>query len=381
MSTANPSTAAVAGGPPVRRTFDFATWWDRVGIIAVLVVLVAFMAVAAPNFASVNNLLNIARAISINGIIAAGMTFVILTAGIDLSVGSIVAVSGVSAVLAAVAGMPAPVAVLMGVLAGALAGFVNGALSAYLVLAPFIVTLGLMTFLRGLAYTMTEGLPIVDNSLSFRDIGNGYVASIPTPVIVMLVVYLLAWFVLERTRFGRHVYAVGGNPEAARLAGINVKRVLTTVYVIAGALSGLAGVIFAARVVSAQPTAGTGYELDAIAAVVLGGTSLAGGKGRIIGTLIGSVILGVLTTGLILMNVQFFTQLLIKGIVIILAVAIDSLKNRTSSKKQTEVAVVGLPPDGIDAGQPDTAGIGSSATVHTDGGDQDLGGSAQGVSS
>jgi ribose transport system permease protein len=147
----------------------------------------------------------------------------------------------------------------------------------------------------------------------------------------MVIVYIVAWFVLERTRYGRHVYAVGGNAEAARLAGINVKRIITSVYIIAGACAGLAGVIFSARVVSAQPTAGTGYELDAIAAVVLGGTSLIGGRGRIYGTLIGSIILGVLSTGLILMNVQFFTQLLIKGLVIILAVAIDSLKQRTLS--------------------------------------------------
>ena len=315
----------------IPRNIDFATWWDRVGILAVLAILTAFMAFAAPNFATVDNLLNIARAISINAIIAAGMTFVILTAGIDLSVGSIVAVSGVTSVLAAVAGMPAVVAVLVGILAGAFAGLINGALSAYLSLAPFIVTLGLMTFLRGLAYTMTEGQPIVDSALPFRDLGNGYIAGIPVPVVVMLVVYLISWFVLQRTKFGRHIYAVGGNPEAARLAGVRVKWILTSVYVIAGALAGLAGVIFAARVVSAQPTAGTGYELDAIAAVVLGGTSLAGGKGRIVGTLVGSVILGVLTTGLILMNVQFFTQLLIKGLVIILAVAIDSLKQRSTA--------------------------------------------------
>ena len=177
-----------------------------------------------------------------------------------------------------------------------------------------------------MAYTITEGQPIVSSSLSFRELGNGYLAGIPVPVTIMLVVYLLAWFILERTRFGRHIYAVGGNAQAARLAGVRVKRVLAAVYMIAGVCAGLAGIIFAARVISAQPTAGTGYELDAIAAVVLGGTSLAGGRGRIIGTLIGSIILGVLSTGLILLSVPFFTQLLIKGIVIILAVAIDGLK-------------------------------------------------------
>ncbi|MCW2677420.1 MAG: Monosaccharide-transporting ATPase [Modestobacter sp.] len=311
-----------------QRGVRLAKWWDRVGILVVLVALVALMVAIAPNFASVSNLLNIARSISINAILAAGLTLVILTAGIDLSVGSILAVSGVVSVLAAVGGWPAWLAILAGVAAGSLAGLVNGILTAYLGLAAFIVTLGTMTALRGLAYTMTDGQPIVSNTLSFRDIGNGYMAGIPVPVVVMAVVYLVIWFLLERTRFGRQVYAVGGNAEAARLAGIDVRRVTTAVYVIAGACAGLAGIIFAARVVSAQPTAGTGYELDAIAAVVLGGTSLAGGRGRLYGTLVGSVILGVLSTGLILLNVQFFTQLLIKGGVIILAVAIDGLKQR-----------------------------------------------------
>jgi ribose transport system permease protein len=314
---------------PTKQPFDFAAWWDRVGILVVLLALVILMAIIAPNFARMDNLLNIARSISVNAILAAGLTFVILTGGIDLSVGSIIAVSGVVAVISAIAGWPAPVAIIAGIAVGAACGFVNGVLTAYLALASFIVTLGTMTFLRGLAYTITGGQPIVSSALSFRNLGNGYLMGIPIPVLIMAAVYLIAWFVLEHTRYGRHVYAVGGNPEAAKLAGVRVKRVTTSVYVIAGACAGLAGVIFAARVISAQPTAGTGYELDAIAAVVLGGTSLAGGRGRIIGTLIGSIILGVLSTGLILMNVPFFTQLLIKGAVIILAVAIDSLKQRS----------------------------------------------------
>ncbi|OLP62694.1 ribose ABC transporter permease [Xaviernesmea oryzae] len=318
------ATAEVAAEP-----FDFAKWWDRVGILIVLVALVVLMAVIAPNFARVDNLLNIARSISVNAVLAAGLTFVILTGGIDLSVGSIVAVSGVVSVLSAMAGLPAPAAIAIGMAAGGLCGLINGVLIAYLGLAPFIVTLGTMTFLRGLSYTMTAGQPIVASDLSFRDLGNGYFLGLPIPVIVMLLVFVGAWFLLERTLYGRHVYAVGGNPEAARLAGVRVNRIVTSVYVLAGICAGLAGVILAARLISAQPTAGTGYELDAIAAVVLGGTSLAGGRGRIVGTLIGAVILGVLSTGLILMNVPFFTQLLVKGVVIILAVAIDSLKQRS----------------------------------------------------
>lgn len=328
MNTARDEIPQAKAVATERAPFDFAKWWDRVGILMVLAALVILMSAIAPNFNRVDNLLNIARSISVNAILAAGMTLVILTGGIDLSVGSIVAVSGVVSVIAAIAGVPAPVAICIGLAVGAACGLVNGALTAYLSLAPFIVTLGTMTFLRGLAYTVTEGQPIVSSSLNFKDIGNGYLWGIPMPVIVMAVVYLIVWFILERTRYGRHVYAVGGNAEAAKLAGVRVTRVVTSVYVLAGACSGLAGVIFAARVISAQPTAGTGYELDAIAAVVLGGTSLAGGRGRIIGTLVGSVILGVLGTGLILLNVPFFTQLLIKGVVIILAVAIDSLKQR-----------------------------------------------------
>lgn len=313
---------------PQKRSFDFAKWWDRVGILLVLAVLIIFMSLVAPNFNRVDNLLNILRAISINAILAAGMTFVILTAGIDLSVGSTVAVSGVVAVLAAISGIPAPLAILIGMGAGALCGLINGALTAYLALAPFIVTLGMMTFLRGLAYTLTEGRPIVSSDLSFRLLGSGYWFGIPIPVYIMVLVYVVAWFLLERTSYGRHVYAVGGNSKAARLAGVKVERITASVYVIAGTCAGIAGLIFAARVISAQPTAGQGYELDAIAAVVLGGTSLAGGRGRIIGTLVGSAILGVLTTGLVLLNVPFFTQLLVKGAVIIFAVAIDSLKQR-----------------------------------------------------
>jgi ribose transport system permease protein len=325
---ANPQPVIAPVQSKENRQFDFAWWWDRVGILVVLILLVVLMSIFAPNFNRVDNLLNIARSISVNAILAAGLTFVILTGGIDLSVGSIVAVSGVVAVIAAIAGVPAPLAVAIGMAVGGACGLINGLLIAYLALAPFIVTLGTMTFLRGLAYTITNGQPIVSSDLNFKELGNGYLLGIPVPVIAMIAVFVVAWFVLERTRYGRHVYAVGGNAQAARLAGVQVNRIVLSVYVIAGMCAGLAGVIFAARVISAQPTAGTGYELDAIAAVVLGGTSLVGGRGRIIGTLIGAIILGVLTTGLILLNVQFFTQLLIKGVVIILAVAIDSLKQR-----------------------------------------------------
>lgn len=301
-------------------------WWDRIGIIAVLLLLILVMSIFADNFLTVENSLNVARAVSINAILAAGMTMIIITAGIDLSVGSILAVSGVTGVLLFTSGVPALLAVLGGIAAGALCGFINGALVAWLALPAFIVTLGSMTYLRGTAYSLLDGQPLVANQLGYRGLGNGAVAGIPTPVVVMVIVYAVFWFLLERTTFGRHVYAVGGNAEAARLAGINVKRTLLWVYTLAGATAGLAGIIFSARVLSAQPTAGEGYELDAIAAVVLGGTSLAGGRGRVSGTLIGALIIGVLTNGLVLMNVPFFYQLVTKGVVIVLAVTLDSLR-------------------------------------------------------
>lgn len=314
-----------------KKKMNLAATWEKVGMPFVLLVLVVFMLIKAPNFGTVSNLFNVARSISISAILAAGMTFVIITTGIDLSVGSTIAVSGCIAVLAAQQGLNPLLAILLGMVIGALIGLINGFLIAYCNLAAFIVTLGTMTFMRGLAYTITGGLPIVDNGLNFRALGNGYLFHVPTPFIVMIIVYVVMWIVLDKTKYGSHVYAVGGNAEAARLAGINVKGVLLSVYVIAGLCAGLAGCIFAARVVSAQPTAGDGYEMDAIAAAVLGGTSLMGGKGKIPGTLIGAIIFGVLTTGLVLMNVPFFTQQLVKGIVIIIAVLIDGLKENSFS--------------------------------------------------
>lgn len=314
-----------------KKKMNLAATWEKVGMPFVLLVLVVFMLIKAPNFGTVSNLFNVARSISISAILAAGMTFVIITTGIDLSVGSTIAVSGCIAVLAAQQGLNPLLAILLGMVIGALIGLINGFLIAYCNLAAFIVTLGTMTFMRGLAYTITGGLPIVDNGLNFRALGNGYLFHVPIPFIVMIIVYVVMWIVLDKTKYGSHVYAVGGNAEAARLAGINVKGVLLSVYVIAGLCAGLAGCIFAARVVSAQPTAGNGYEMDAIAAAVLGGTSLMGGKGKIPGTLIGAIIFGVLTTGLVLMNVPFFTQQLVKGIVIIIAVLIDGLKENSFS--------------------------------------------------
>ncbi|MDA8371600.1 MAG: ABC transporter permease [Nocardiopsaceae bacterium] len=328
-SDSAPAPASSADGPAKSQPGRSrpAVLWDRYGILGVLVLLTAFMAFTAPNFFTLDNAFNIARAASINAILAAGMTLVILTRGIDLSVGSNLAVSGVVAVLLWTWGMPAPVCVLGGILTGAAFGMLNGALVAYLALPAFIVTLGGLTYLRGTAYLLTDGRPLIADDLGFSLMGDGFIAVLPVPVVIMLGVFLVLWFLMRFTRFGTEVYAIGGNPEAARLAGIKVKQTLLKVYVIAGACAGLAGVLFSARVMSGQPTAGETYELDAIAAVVLGGTSLLGGVGTVQRTLIGVMIMGVLSNGLLLLNVPFFYQLIIKGGVIVLAVAIDGLKN------------------------------------------------------
>jgi len=289
------------------------------GIYIALLLLVILMALIAPNFFSIKNGLNIAQAVSINAVVASGMTVVILTAGIDLSVGSIVAASGVATVLLLNGGVPTVIAALVAILVGALIGLINGAIIAYLALPAFIVTLGALTYARGIAYSMHGGPVQIAGESGIESIGNGS---------IMIFVYWFFWFLLERTKFGRHVYAVGGNPQAARLSGIDVKKVLMSVYVISGVTAGLAGLMFASRVRSGQVTAGVGYELDAITAVILGGTSLFGGRGRIFGTLIGALLIGVLSNGLVLLGVPIYTQLMIKGGVIILAVAIDTLRSK-----------------------------------------------------
>jgi ribose transport system permease protein len=298
------------------------------GIYIALLLLVILMSIIAPNFFSIKNGLNIAQAVSINAVIASGMTVVILTAGIDLSVGSIVAASGVATVLLLNGDVPVAIAALAAILIGALIGLVNGAIIAYLALPAFIVTLGALTYTRGIAYSMHGGPVQIAGESGIESIGNGSIGGVPMPVFIMIFVYWFFWFLLERTKFGRHVYAVGGNPQAARLSGINVKKVLMSVYVISGVTAGLGGLIFASRVRSGQVTAGVGYELDAITAVILGGTSLFGGRGRIFGTLIGALLIGVLSNGLVLLGVPIYTQLMIKGAVVILAVAIDTLRSK-----------------------------------------------------
>ncbi|HUN74934.1 MAG TPA: ribose ABC transporter permease [Steroidobacteraceae bacterium] len=298
---------------------------QRLGPLLALLVLCVALALLSPDFLTVGNILDVMRQVSINAVISFGMTLAILLGGIDLSVGSILAVSSVLIALLIKADYAAPLATLGGILCGAFMGTLNGLLVTKGRVAPFIATLGMMTLLRGAALVLSQGSPISGFSSDFfAALGGGYLARIvPLPVVWMLALFAVFWFVLDRTVFGRHIYATGGNAEAARLSGIKTDRVQILVYTISGAMAAVAGVILASRLDSAQPTAGAGYELDAITAVVLGGTSLAGGRGWIFGTLVGALLIGVLNNGLNLLGVSAFYQQVIKGSVILLAVLLD----------------------------------------------------------
>lgn len=300
------------------------------GMLTGLLILGALFALLSPAFLTTSNLLNVLRQISINAIIALGMTLVVLTGGIDLSVGSVVAASGSFMVSLMVWGVPMAVALPAGLALGALIGLFNGFVIARGNLPPFIVTLAMMVMARGLAYVYTDGRPTRYDDPAFSYIGNGYLGPLPVPIVIMIVWFAFCWILLNRTRFGRHVYAIGGNREAARFSGIKIPRTITIVYIISGFSAGLSGVILAARMSSGQPIAGQGFELDAIAAVVLGGTSLAGGKGTLAGTMIGALIIGVLNNGLNLIHVSFYYQLIIQGAVILAAIYLDSISGKFS---------------------------------------------------
>lgn len=293
-----------------------------------LIVVVSFL---NPNFFTVDNILNILRQTSVNAIIAVGMTLVILTAGIDLSVGSVLALCGAFAASMIALEVPVLIAVPTALFAGAALGAISGIIIAKGKVQAFIATLVTMTLLRGVTMVYTDGRPIstgfTDTADPFAWFGTGYALGIPVPVWLMVIVFAAAWYLLNHTRFGRYVYALGGNESATRLSGINVDRVKIGVYAICGMLAALAGIIVTSRLSSAQPTAGMGYELDAIAAVVLGGTSLMGGKGRIMGTLIGALIIGFLNNALNLLDVSSYYQMIAKAVVILLAVLVDN-KNK-----------------------------------------------------
>ncbi|WP_028535491.1 ABC transporter permease subunit [Paludibacterium yongneupense] len=312
----------------------------RIGMLPVLVLLyLGFYLLAlhfsddgSTNFMTMDNTLNILRQTSINLVLASGMTFVILTAGIDLSVGSMLAVAAVLGMLTSMPGHAQAFALPVFILSGLAMGMLNGSMVSFLGINPFVVTLGTMTALRGAAYLFADGTTILNNDIpSFEWVGNGSLFAIPWLVWLAAAVAIASWFILKRTVLGLHIYAVGGNPQAARLTGIKVNLVLLFVYSINGLYSGLAGAMSASRLYGANGNWGTGYELDAIAAVVLGGTSLSGGIGSIWGTVIGALIIGVMNNGLTILGVSSFWQYVAKGIVIVLAVILDKWRQKHSA--------------------------------------------------
>ncbi|WP_139187892.1 ribose ABC transporter permease RbsC [Bacillus tuaregi] len=301
---------------------------QKLGPLLGLIVLVVIVSILNPSFLEPLNILNLLRQVAINALIAFGMTFVILTGGIDLSVGAILALSSALTAGMIVSGLDPMLAIIIGCILGGVMGMVNGLFITKGKMAPFIATLATMTIFRGLTLVYTGGNPITglgDNYL-FQLFGRGYFLGIPVPAITMILTFVLLFIILHKTPFGRKTYAIGGNEKAALISGIKVPNVKIMIYSLSGMLAALAGAILTSRLNSAQPTAGTSYELDAIAAVVLGGTSLSGGKGRIFGTLIGALIIGTLNNGLNLLGVSSFYQMVVKGIVILIAVLLDRKK-------------------------------------------------------
>ncbi|MFJ7744880.1 ABC transporter permease [Peribacillus sp. NPDC097295] len=303
--------------------------WQKFGPLLALILLFIVITFLNPSFMEPNNILNLLRQTSINALIAFGMTFIILTGGIDLSVGSILALSSALMAGMMVSGLDPILAILVGVLLGTIMGVINGILISKGKMAPFIVTLATMTIFRGLTLVYTDGKPItgIGDSYMFQLFGRGYFLGIPVPAVVMVIAFIILWFLLHKTSFGRKTYAIGGNEKASLISGIKVDRVKVAIYGLAGTMAALAGAILTSRLNSAQPTAGQSYEMDAIAAVVLGGTSLSGGKGRMFGTLVGVLIIGTLNNGMNLLGVSSFYQQVVKGAVILVAVLLDRKKS------------------------------------------------------
>lgn len=315
------------------------SWFARFGLVLALVGLCLILAWKNPKFLEIQNLINVLRQISISGILAVGVTYVLLTGGVDLSLGSVVALAGVVAARCAqVPECPLAVAALMGVLAGLACGTVNGILITQGRVAPFIVTLGMMTAARGLALVISDGKPVSNLNKAFFLLGDDVpglqiptghgVVGLPVPILILFVIALSSYVFLKNLRLGRYIYAVGGNEQAARASGLNVGGIKLFAYMLCGALAGLAGVVLASRVQTGTPNAAVGYELDAIAAVVIGGTSLSGGVGGVGGTILGALLMGVINTGLDLLNVKSYYQQIVKGVIIVAAVWLDRYRQK-----------------------------------------------------
>lgn len=300
------------------------------GIGMIFLALCLIMTIATDKFMTSTNVISVIRQFSFISIMAIGECMVIVTGGIDLSVGSVFAFSSVICVMALSAGIPLVIALLIGIASGMTFGFLNGIFITKVKLPPFISTLGMMSIARGLSYGVTAGFPINTKSPEFSFIGQGYIGFIPVPVILLILIGIITTIFLKKTVLGRQIYALGGNEEGARVSGVNTKKVKIIVYMICGGLAAISGITTAARLGVAQSTAGIGYELDAIAAVIIGGASVKGGSGTVVGTIIGAAIMGVLRNALVLLSVSAYWQQAIIGCVILFAVSIDQLRNRNS---------------------------------------------------
>lgn len=308
----------------------------NVGIIGVLVILCVIVALATDKFLTANNIISVLRQISINTYIALGMTFVVILGHIDLAVGAIVALSGTLTVGFVVnQGMPIGVAIVIGILMGTVVGLIDGVVISKFRVPAFIITMAMMNVCNGIAYVYSGGQSTRITDQFFIEIGTGYLFHvIPLPVIYMVLLIIVFSFLLSKTKFGTYVYAIGGNREAARLSGVPIRKVEIIVFTISGTLSAFAGLVLASRMYSGQPSVGSGYEMDAIAACVLGGTSMAGGRGRISGTVIGAMVIGVISNGLNLIGVSSYWQLIVKGLIIACAVVLDSQKGSLAILKK-----------------------------------------------
>jgi inositol transport system permease protein len=302
--------------------------FSKYGIFLIFIAMVILMSLLTPGFLSSQNLLNVVRQVSFVGIVAMGVTMVIITTGIDLSSGSVIALVSVITASFAQEDSSLVLALLIGLGVGALAGLINGTISAKGAIPPFIATLGMMIAARGLALLYSDGRPIGGLSESFLFIGQGQILGIPVPIIIFAIMGIISHLMLSKTKFGKYTYAIGGNEHAARICGINVDKYKIMIYTYAGLLSAIAGIMLTSRISAGQPSMGNMYELDAIAAAVIGGTSLTGGIGTIPGTIVGALIIGVLNNGLDLLNVSSYWQQILKGAIIVSAVLIDSRKNK-----------------------------------------------------
>ena len=312
----------------------------NIGIIAVLVIMCVIVSLATDKFSTPNNIISVLRQISINAYIALGMTFIIILGHIDLSVGAIVAMSGTLTVgLVVNQGIPVGPAILLGLLLGTLAGFISGAIVAVFRVPAFIITMAMMNVCSGIAYVYTGGQSTRITDEFFVAIGTGYLFDvIPLPVVYMVILIIIFSFLLAKTKFGTYVYAIGGNREAARLSGVPIKKVEIIVFTLSGLLSAFAGLVLCSRMYSGQPSVGDGYELDAIAACVLGGTSMSGGKGHISGTVFGAMVIGIISNGLNLIGVSSYWQLIVKGLIIACAVLLDAQKGKLAVLRKKKAA-------------------------------------------